>query len=51
MTRLDRQAIRRSEDCYVDELFSGAVGLGAPMLVAHFPRSSPLHDRIQRWRQ
>ena len=34
MTRLDRNAIRRSEDCYVDELFGGAVALGAPMLAA-----------------
>jgi N-formylglutamate amidohydrolase len=39
MTRLDRNAIRRSEDCYVDELFSAAVALGAPVLAAHFPRA------------
>jgi N-formylglutamate amidohydrolase len=39
MTRLDRNAIRRSEDCYVEELFSGAVALGAPMLSANFPRA------------
>ena len=39
MTRLDRNAIRRSEDCYVDELFGGAVALGAPMLAANFPRA------------
>ncbi len=39
MSRLDRQAIRRSEDCFVDELFSGAVDLGAPLLAAHFPRA------------
>lgn len=39
MTRLDRAAIRRSEDCYVDELFGSAVRLGAPILVAHFPRA------------
>lgn len=39
MTRLDRNAIRRSEDCYVEELFSGAVALGAPMLAANFPRA------------
>jgi N-formylglutamate amidohydrolase len=39
MTRLDRSAIRRSEDCFVDELFSGAVALGAPMLAANFPRA------------
>ncbi len=37
--RLDGMAIRRSEDHYVDELFGPAIGLGAPMLVAHFPRA------------
>lgn len=39
MARLDQSAIRRSEDCYVDELFGGAVALGAPMLAANFPRA------------
>ncbi|OQM77094.1 N-formylglutamate amidohydrolase [Manganibacter manganicus] len=39
MARLDRTAIRRSEDCYVDELFGGVVGLGAPLLAANFPRA------------
>jgi len=39
MTRLDRTAIRRSEDCYVDELFGAATPLGAPMLAANFPRA------------
>ena len=39
MSRLDAVAIRRSEDCFVDELFAGAVGLGAPMLAANFPRA------------
>jgi N-formylglutamate amidohydrolase len=39
MSRLDGVLIRRSEDYYVDELFSGAVPLGAPMLLAHFPRA------------
>ena len=39
MSRLDAHAIRRSEDCYVDELFAGAVALGAPMLAANFPRA------------
>lgn len=39
MARLDRNAIRRSEDCYVEELFGGAVALGAPMLAANFPRA------------
>ncbi|MDX3929282.1 MAG: N-formylglutamate amidohydrolase [Shinella sp.] len=38
-SRLDALSIRRSEDHYVDELFSAATALGAPMLVAHFPRA------------
>jgi N-formylglutamate amidohydrolase len=37
MSRLDRHAIRRSEDCYVDELFAGVTRLGAPLLAANFP--------------
>jgi N-formylglutamate amidohydrolase len=39
MSRLDRHQIRRSEDCFVDELFGASVALGAPILVAHFPRA------------
>jgi N-formylglutamate amidohydrolase len=39
MSRLDAHALRRSEDSYVDELFAGAVALGAPMLAANFPRA------------
>jgi len=39
MTRLDANAVRRSEDFFVDELFGGATGQGAPMLLAHFPRA------------
>ncbi|WP_306027922.1 N-formylglutamate amidohydrolase [Stappia sp. MMSF_3263] len=38
-SRLDRLAIRRSEDAFVDELFSGVTGLGAPLLRACFPRA------------
>jgi N-formylglutamate amidohydrolase len=38
-TRLDAITLRRSEDAFVDELFAGALGLGAPMLAAHFPRA------------
>ncbi|WP_306147883.1 MULTISPECIES: N-formylglutamate amidohydrolase [unclassified Roseibium] len=38
-SRLDARSIRRSEDAYVDELFSHVVPLGAPMLRAHFPRA------------
>jgi N-formylglutamate amidohydrolase len=39
MTRLDHLSIRQSEDAYVDELFSRAPHLGAPLLRAHFPRA------------
>lgn len=39
MSRLDPHAIRRSEDCYVDELFGCITALGAPLLAANFPRA------------
>ncbi|TCR78372.1 N-formylglutamate amidohydrolase [Rhizobium sp. BK376] len=38
-SRLQGMSIRRSEDHYVDELFSAACDLGAPLLVANFPRA------------
>ena len=38
-SRLDERAIRKSEDAYVDQLFANVVGLGAPLLRAHFPRA------------
>ena len=38
-SQLDRQTIRRSEDCFVDQLFASAVPLGAPLMLAHFPRA------------
>jgi len=38
-SRLDATALRRSEDAFVDELFAGALGLGAPLLAAQFPRA------------
>ena len=37
--RLDRDALRRSEDCFVDELFAAAPEHGAPLLRALFPRA------------
>lgn len=37
--RLSPKALRKSEDCYVDELFLGCVEYGAPMLLANAPRS------------
>ena len=38
-SRLDALTLRRSEDAFVDMLFEGAVGLGAPFLAAEFPRA------------
>jgi N-formylglutamate amidohydrolase len=38
MTRLSPQSLRKSEDCYVDELFEPCVDLGAPLLRALLPR-------------
>lgn len=37
--RLSPQALRRSEDAYVDLLFADCVGLGVPLLAAEFPRA------------
>jgi N-formylglutamate amidohydrolase len=36
--RLDLATLRRSEDCFVDELLLGVVGRGHPLMRAHFPR-------------
>jgi N-formylglutamate amidohydrolase len=38
-SRLDPHTLRKSEDCYVDTLFAGVAGLGAPLLAARFPRA------------
>lgn len=38
-SRLDEQAIRRSEDSFVDEIFAPAPHYGAPLLRALFPRA------------
>jgi N-formylglutamate amidohydrolase len=37
--RLDPLALRRSEDSFVDELFSAAPDYGAPLVAATFPRA------------
>jgi N-formylglutamate amidohydrolase len=37
--RLDAMTLRRSEDAYVEDLFSGAAAVGAPLLKARFPRA------------
>jgi N-formylglutamate amidohydrolase len=36
--RLDLAVLRRSEDCFVDELLVGVVPRGNPLMRAHFPR-------------
>jgi N-formylglutamate amidohydrolase len=38
-SRLDAVTLRRSEDSFVDQLFSAAPHLGAPLLSARFPRA------------
>ena len=38
LSRLGTNALRRSEDCFVDELFSDSPGLGSPLLCALIPR-------------
>ncbi len=38
-SRLDAQAIRRSEDAFVDELVARTPELGCPLVVARFPRA------------
>jgi N-formylglutamate amidohydrolase len=38
-SRLDPVALRRSEDAFIDEIFSAAPDFGAPLLRAHFPRA------------
>jgi N-formylglutamate amidohydrolase len=37
-SRLSLDQLRRSEDCFVDELFMGCLTAGAPLLRAHAPR-------------
>jgi N-formylglutamate amidohydrolase len=38
-SRLDPRALRKSEDCFVQEIFAGAPALGAPLIHALFPRA------------
>jgi len=38
-SQLDPQKLRKSEDCYVDELFNAAPTFGAPLIAARFPRA------------
>lgn len=39
MSRLDPKTLRKSEDCFVDELFAAVATRGAPLLSARFPRA------------
>lgn len=38
-SRLDGHTLRKSEDCFVDELFGTVAALGAPLIAARFPRA------------
>src|SRR5580698_6778855 len=38
-SQLDRRAIRRSEDAYVDDLIGGAPGFGHALIAAQFARA------------
>jgi len=38
-SRLDAKTLRKSEDCFVDELYRGAAELGVPLIAARFPRA------------
>jgi N-formylglutamate deformylase len=38
-SRLDLLTLRKSEDAFVDELFSDSVAYGVPLMRAHFPRA------------
>lgn len=38
-SRLDAMALRRSEDCFVDEIYARVPDLGAPLIRALFPRA------------
>jgi N-formylglutamate deformylase len=38
-SRLSPLNLRRSEDAFVDELFAGALDIGAPLIAARFPRA------------
>jgi N-formylglutamate amidohydrolase len=38
-SRLDPVTLRKSEDCFVDNLFDGAASNGVPLIAARFPRA------------
>lgn len=38
-SKLDPHSLRRSEDCYIDQVFEDVVSLGVPLMRANFPRA------------
>ena len=38
-SRLDPHTLRKSEDCFVEELFADVAAFGAPLIAARFPRA------------
>jgi N-formylglutamate deformylase len=48
-SRLNPLALRRSEDAFIDEIFSSVVELGAPLIAARFPRV--VRDGAEIYRQ
>jgi N-formylglutamate amidohydrolase len=38
-SRLDLATLRRSEDCFMDQIFGGTPSYGAPLIRALFPRA------------
>lgn len=38
-SRLSARQLRKSEDCFIDEVFSSTPEFGAPLVLAHFPRA------------
>ena len=62
VSRLDAHTLRRSEDCFVDDLLAGATDCGLPLIAAEFPRAwcdvnrepweldpSMFSDRLPSW--
>ncbi len=39
ISRLDAHSLRKSEDCFIDELFDFVPQFGAPLIAAEFPRA------------
>jgi N-formylglutamate amidohydrolase len=39
LSRLSPLSLRKSEDCFVDDLFAPVAGIGVPLIAARFPRA------------